>query len=266
MTEKLFVQTLIGRVLADDIYIGSRCIAARNQDIGIGLVNRFITAFRAQPFRAQPIYIRTPFTCRSTSRICQLCYGRSPTHGDLVELGEAGTQLTLRTFHTGGVFTWGTVDLLAASCCVHYDAVPHGRRPIPKLARPLDLVARTCRGSGLGSQSDRDYLIGQEHVGDGWIITNSCMYPSIGARLIAISMDPCTEFLSPAVSHKLLLPPRRLCTWASIDRSVDMIIARAHNLVCLPSLPLLLYGGTSIHRRPWAVHWFFTNPDVTQFF
>nr|UFH82312.1 RNA polymerase beta'' subunit [Ehrharta longifolia] len=124
MTEKLFVQTLIGRVLADDIYIGSRCIAARNQDIGIGLVNRFIMAFRAQPFQAQPIYIRTPFTCRSTSWICQLCYGRSPTHGDLVELGEAvgiiagqsigepGTQLTLRTFHTGGVFTGGTADLV----------------------------------------------------------------------------------------------------------------------------------------------------------
>nr|YP_009451930.1 RpoC2 [Phyllorachis sagittata]ARQ28244.1 RpoC2 [Phyllorachis sagittata] len=124
MTEKLFVQTLIGRVLADNIYIGSRCIAARNQDIGVGLVNRFITAFRAQPFRAQPIYIRTPFTCRSTSWICQLCYGRSPTHGDLVELGEAvgiiagqsigepGTQLTLRTFHTGGVFTGGTADLV----------------------------------------------------------------------------------------------------------------------------------------------------------
>ena len=31
--------TLIDRVLADDIYIGSRCIASRNQDIGIGLVN-----------------------------------------------------------------------------------------------------------------------------------------------------------------------------------------------------------------------------------
>ncbi|XBI71760.1 hypothetical protein VPH35_065889 [Triticum aestivum] len=105
MTEKLFVQTLIGH-------------------IGIGLVNRFITAFRAQPFRAQPIYIRTPFTCRSTSWICQLCYGRSPTHSDLVELGEVvgiiagqsngepGTQLTLRTFHTGGVFTGGTADLV----------------------------------------------------------------------------------------------------------------------------------------------------------
>nr|YP_009566386.1 RNA polymerase beta' subunit [Neottia cordata]QBB09975.1 RNA polymerase beta' subunit [Neottia cordata] len=120
MTEKNFVQTLIGRVLADDIYIGLQCIATRNQDIGIRLVNRFIT------FRAHPIYIRTPFTCRSTYWICQLCYGRSPTHGDLVELGEAvgiiagqsigepGTQLTLRTFHTGGVFTGGTAEHVRA--------------------------------------------------------------------------------------------------------------------------------------------------------
>nr|QNH68599.1 RNA polymerase beta'' subunit [Sinomenium acutum] len=120
MTERIFIQTLIGRVLADDIYMGARCIAIRNQDIGIGLVNRFIT------FRAQPISIRTPFTCRSTSWICRLCYGRSPTHGDLVELGEAvgiiagqsigepGTQLTLRTFHTGGVFTGGTAEHVRA--------------------------------------------------------------------------------------------------------------------------------------------------------
>nr|UBS92784.1 RNA polymerase beta'' subunit [Primula obconica subsp. obconica]UBS92867.1 RNA polymerase beta'' subunit [Primula obconica subsp. obconica] len=120
MPERFFIQTLIGRVLADDIYMGSRCIATRNQDIGIGLINRFIT------FRTQPISIRTPFTCRSTSWICRLCYGRSPTHGDLVELGEAvgiiagqsigepGTQLTLRTFHTGGVFTGGTAEQVRA--------------------------------------------------------------------------------------------------------------------------------------------------------
>jgi DNA-directed RNA polymerase subunit beta' len=120
MPERIFIQTLIGRVLSDDIYMGPRCIATRNQDIGIGLINRFIT------FRAEPISIRTPFTCRSTSWICRLCYGRSPTHGDLVELGEAvgiiagqsigepGTQLTLRTFHTGGVFTGGTAEHVRA--------------------------------------------------------------------------------------------------------------------------------------------------------
>nr|YP_010127293.1 RNA polymerase beta'' subunit [Procris crenata]QPO90488.1 RNA polymerase beta'' subunit [Procris crenata] len=120
MSERIFIQTLIGRVVADDIYIGSRCLAIRNQDIGIGLVNRFIT------FQTQPISIRTPLTCKSTSWICRLCYGRSPTHGDLVELGEAvgiisgqsigepGTQLTLRTFHTGGVFTGGTAKHVRA--------------------------------------------------------------------------------------------------------------------------------------------------------
>nr|YP_010507459.1 RNA polymerase beta'' subunit [Vincetoxicum pingtaoanum]UXG54586.1 RNA polymerase beta'' subunit [Vincetoxicum pingtaoanum] len=120
MPERIFIQTLIGRVLADDIYMGPRCIATQKQDIGVELVNRFIT------FRVQPISIRTPFTCRSTSWICRLCYGRSPTHGDLVELGEAvgiiagqsigepGTQLTLRTFHTGGVFTGGTAEHVRA--------------------------------------------------------------------------------------------------------------------------------------------------------
>jgi len=120
MPENIFLQTLIGRVLSDDIYIGPRCIATRNQDIGIGLINRFIT------FQAQPISIRTPFTCKSTSWICRLCYGRSNAHGDLVELGEAvgiiagqsigepGTQLTLRTFHTGGVFTGGTAEHVRA--------------------------------------------------------------------------------------------------------------------------------------------------------
>nr|YP_010473756.1 RNA polymerase beta'' subunit [Corydalis pseudoimpatiens]UVH67969.1 RNA polymerase beta'' subunit [Corydalis pseudoimpatiens] len=120
MTERILIQTLMGRVLADNIYMGSRCIAIRNQDIGMGLVKRLIT------FRAQPISIRTPFTCRSTSWICRLCYGRSTTHGHLVELGEAvgiiagqsigepGTQLTLRTFHTGGVFTGGTAEQIRA--------------------------------------------------------------------------------------------------------------------------------------------------------
>nr|YP_009141491.1 RNA polymerase beta' subunit [Lathyrus tingitanus]AIL56017.1 RNA polymerase beta' subunit [Lathyrus tingitanus] len=120
MPESILIQTLIGRVVADNIYIGSRCIVVRNQDIGIGFINRFIT------FQTQPIFIRTPFTCRNTSWICRLCYGRSTIHGDLVELGEAvgiiagqsigepGTQLTLRTFHTGGVFTGGTAEYVRA--------------------------------------------------------------------------------------------------------------------------------------------------------
>nr|YP_009670515.1 RNA polymerase beta'''' subunit [Passiflora suberosa]QCX29782.1 RNA polymerase beta'''' subunit [Passiflora suberosa] len=140
--ERIFSHTLIGRVLADNLYIGSRCIAVRNQDLAPGLINRFIT------FLTQPISIRTPFTCKSTSWICRLCYGRSTTHGNLVELGEAigiiagqsigepGTQLTLRTFHTGGVFTGGSREYVRAPSngkiqfnedLVHPTRTRHGR-------------------------------------------------------------------------------------------------------------------------------------------
>nr|AER45533.1 rpoC2 [Halocarpus kirkii] len=114
------LQTLIGRVLADDVYRDGRCIAIRNQGIGTKLADQL------QSLQTQPIYIRTPFTCKNISWICQLCYGWSTTHDNLIELGEAvgiiagqsigepGTQLTLRTFHTGGVFTGDITEQVRA--------------------------------------------------------------------------------------------------------------------------------------------------------
>nr|YP_010189111.1 RNA polymerase beta'' subunit [Ulota hutchinsiae]QZJ48063.1 RNA polymerase beta'' subunit [Ulota hutchinsiae] len=104
-------QKLIGRILAENVYINERCIAIRNQDITANLALSLITTKKKQ------IFIRSPLTCKNMLWICQLCYGWSLTHGNLIELGEAvgiiagqsigepGTQLTLRTFHTGGVFT-----------------------------------------------------------------------------------------------------------------------------------------------------------------
>nr|YP_010881324.1 RNA polymerase beta'' subunit [Moerckia flotoviana]WIA67276.1 RNA polymerase beta'' subunit [Moerckia flotoviana] len=104
-------QKLIGRVLAESIYIKNRCFAVRNQDIGASLANESTIS------ETEPIYTRSPSTCRSMLWICQLCYGWNPTNRSLIEIGEAvgiiagqsigepGTQLTLRTFHTGGVFT-----------------------------------------------------------------------------------------------------------------------------------------------------------------
>ncbi|MQY80682.1 MAG: DNA-directed RNA polymerase subunit beta', partial [Dehalococcoidia bacterium] len=61
------------------------------------------------------VHVRSPLSCQSKRGTCQMCYGRDLAHGRLVELntaagiiaaqsiGEPGTQLTLRTFHTGGV-------------------------------------------------------------------------------------------------------------------------------------------------------------------
>nr|YP_009193286.1 RNA polymerase beta subunit-2 [Gnetum ula]BAN16892.1 RNA polymerase beta subunit-2 [Gnetum ula]BAT70196.1 RNA polymerase beta subunit-2 [Gnetum ula] len=118
--ETAFLQKITGRVLATNVYINRRCIATRNQDISYRLANQF------RNLLIQTISIRTPFTCKSLSWICQFCYGQNLSHNNLVELGEAvgliagqsigepGTQLTLRTFHTGGVFTGNIAGTIRA--------------------------------------------------------------------------------------------------------------------------------------------------------
>ena len=68
-------------------------------------------------------YIRNTFTCESTNGVCRKCYGRNMATGKLAEAGEAigimaaqsigepGTQLTMRTFHTGGVASGNDGDI-----------------------------------------------------------------------------------------------------------------------------------------------------------
>ncbi|MEE6711424.1 DNA-directed RNA polymerase subunit beta' [Pediococcus acidilactici] len=69
----------------------------------------------------QEVTIRSAFTCNTAHGVCEKCYGRNMATGDRVEVGEAvgtvaaqsigepGTQLTMRNFHTGGVA--GTADI-----------------------------------------------------------------------------------------------------------------------------------------------------------
>ncbi len=73
------------------------------------------------------IRIRSVLTCESKRGVCQLCYGRDMATGSMVELGEAvgvmaaqsigepGTQLTMRTFHVGGIAMGGAQTLQARS-------------------------------------------------------------------------------------------------------------------------------------------------------
>lgn len=106
---------LIGRVLAENV--GN--IGKRNQDISPALAAQLVKL-------KKQITVRSPLTCNGKNSICQLCYGWSLAHGNLVSLGEAvgilaaqsigepGTQLTMRTFHTGGVFSGDIMDEIRA--------------------------------------------------------------------------------------------------------------------------------------------------------
>ena len=84
-------------------------IVDRNEEIDEEKLTRIVAAGITQ------LHVRSPLICQSRLGVCQRCYGRDLARGHLVELntavgiiaaesiGEPGTQLTLRTFHTGGV-------------------------------------------------------------------------------------------------------------------------------------------------------------------
>nr|YP_010728789.1 RNA polymerase beta subunit [Lithothamnion corallioides]WEA77076.1 RNA polymerase beta subunit [Lithothamnion corallioides] len=111
-------QSLIGRLLAEDLFhpVTNHLIAHANQDINDILAQSIVKA------NIKKVLVRSPVTCDSISSVCQMCYGWNLAHGRLVDLGEAvgiiaaqsigepGTQLTMRTFHTGGVFTGEFAD------------------------------------------------------------------------------------------------------------------------------------------------------------
>jgi len=74
--------------------------------------------------------IRSPLTCEAEDGVCAMCYGRDLARGTRVNQGEAvgiiaaqsigepGTQLTMRTFHIGGVAQGGQQSFLEASALV----------------------------------------------------------------------------------------------------------------------------------------------------
>ena len=102
---------LLGRTVAQDIYDKEgNLIVARNTT-----VNRDDLA-KIKALNLQEVDVRSTLTCELEYGICQKCYGWAMTTQKLVDIGEAigiiaaqsigepGTQLTMRTFHTGGVF------------------------------------------------------------------------------------------------------------------------------------------------------------------
>jgi len=104
---------LLGRVFAVDVVhpTTGEVIAPRNTPVSDEL------AIKIQKAGVSEVVVRSPLTCEAARSVCQHCYGWSLAHAKMVDLGEAvgiiaaqsigepGTQLTMRTFHTGGVFT-----------------------------------------------------------------------------------------------------------------------------------------------------------------
>jgi len=109
----LIYDKILGRILNKPIFDPETktLIAKANIQVTPKLIQEF------QQRQIKEFYIRSPLTCNLYRAICQKCYGWDLANENLVDIGEAigilagqsigepGTQLTMRTFHTGGIFT-----------------------------------------------------------------------------------------------------------------------------------------------------------------
>ncbi|MEL7257797.1 MAG: DNA-directed RNA polymerase subunit beta' [Pseudomonadota bacterium] len=116
-------ERILGRVSAEDIvHPGTGDVLVAN-----GQLIDERTADAIEDAGVQTARIRSPLTCESEDGVCAMCYGRDLARGTMVNTGEAvgiiaaqsigepGTQLTMRTFHIGGVAQGGQQSFLEAS-------------------------------------------------------------------------------------------------------------------------------------------------------
>ncbi|PIP65462.1 DNA-directed RNA polymerase subunit beta' [Candidatus Peregrinibacteria bacterium CG10_big_fil_rev_8_21_14_0_10_49_16] len=100
---------LFGRVLAENLTHGGEEIGKRNDEIDAGMLEKI------ESKHIEEVHVRSVMTCQTRGGICQKCYGRDMGNNKTVAIGtpvgiiaaqaigEPGTQLTMRTFHMGGV-------------------------------------------------------------------------------------------------------------------------------------------------------------------
>jgi len=110
---------IVGRLLADSFTFTTFDVVQsdkletieQNTAITVDIVKKF------EKVTSKTFNVRSPLTCNSVRSVCRNCYGWHLSYSTIVDLGEAvgiiaaqsigepGTQLTMRTFHTGGVFS-----------------------------------------------------------------------------------------------------------------------------------------------------------------
>src|SRR5689334_17695523 len=125
------------RTLADNaLDPDGNVVVAKGEDLNSILVDRLVAA------GIESVRVRSVLTCESKLGVCAACYGRSLPTGKSVDIGEAvgiiaaqsigepGTQLTMRTFHTGGVAGEDITQGLPRVQEIFEARVPKGKAPI----------------------------------------------------------------------------------------------------------------------------------------
>jgi len=166
-------ERILGRYLAEDIYDSAGNLIASVNDMVDEPLAEKIASVRKK------VLIRSVLTCKSVQGVCQKCYGRDLANRSEVEIGEAvgiiaaqsigepGTQLTMRTFHTGGVAGGDITQGLPRVEELFEARKPKNNAIISEIdgtvsigkAEKNDLIQVTVTPPNSETQTSRDYII-----------------------------------------------------------------------------------------------------------
>jgi DNA-directed RNA polymerase subunit beta' len=188
----------VSRTLAEDVVVEGAVLAQAGAELSITMVDQLCEAGVSE------VKLRSVLTCDSKLVTCATCYGRSLATGKLVDVGEAigiiaaqsigepGTQLTMRTFHTGGVAGEDITHGLPRIVELFEARTPKGVAPISEAAGRVR-IEETDRAKKLVIVPD-DGSAEQEHpiprrarlrVGEG-------DHVEVGQQLTVGAVDPKT--------------------------------------------------------------------------
>ncbi|SDQ14676.1 DNA-directed RNA polymerase subunit beta' [Quadrisphaera sp. DSM 44207] len=207
--------SVYARTLAADVAVDGEVVAEAGTDVGDVLIDALVAR------GVREVKIRSVLTCESRVGTCALCYGRSLASGKLVDIGEAvgiiaaqsigepGTQLTMRTFHVGGVASEGG-DITHGLPRVQelFEArTPKGQAPIAEVAGRVEVEDADRTRRLVITPDDGSEEIAYSVSKRARLLVSDGEHVEVGRQLVMGSVDPkqVLRILGPRAVQKHLV-------------------------------------------------------------
>ncbi len=191
--------SLFGRNLAEDVSAGGKVVLTAGTDLGDRNIDTLVAA------GVEEVKVRSVLTCDSKVGQCAMCYGRSMAAGKIVDVGEAvgiiaaqsigepGTQLTMRTFHTGGAQLLGETQITHGLPRVQelFEArTPKGVAPIAEAAGTVSFLEDAKGKKIVVTPEDGSEAVAYPITRRQKLLVEEGTRVTVGQQLVVGAIDP----------------------------------------------------------------------------
>ena len=206
--------SVFARTLATDVIVDGTVLAKAGVDLGDVIIDALIEA------GVEEVKVRSVLTCEAPVGTCALCYGRSLATRELVDIGEAvgiiaaqsigepGTQLTMRTFHTGGVASADDITQGLPRVQELFEArTPKGEAAISEVAGVLKIDDSEATRRLVVTPDNGDDVIEYPVTKRARLLVQDGEHVEVGQQLVAGAVDPknVLRILGPRATQKHLV-------------------------------------------------------------